>query len=664
VRYGTVREIKMRILPYSYSLIPLTLRRRRVMRGLPIVCIALLLAACMPADAQTGTKAGDLYLLAGTPTSLQGTSYPVTLYNADSHQKLKLVRQIVAPTPWMEGETRGGVAAVLDDMIGRIYVVFPAPRASTVSIIHKGQPTVDDQVTFEPRLVNGYGPGVGLSAGALGASYLLLAGTEEEAGSNDFRSVDTLMVVAGDAPAQGNRVIQDDYARAVSTPCLYPCPAFKESAAQTEWRKYQSFRFEGSPGGPTAPGFTPNGKTLADHVVIGGPQGSWIPLDSTPPGFPVEKKPPGNPTIVIVAATERFFAFTVTPAGYTSLGLPPSGVESVYVHDRKLNTWKEIKSAATVPVGRRIFGSWLATIVEVIIRGEGSPDNPGRENERSYQTDSLPNIRDLYSEFAAKEISIPGTLLLDNLEDGRRIRIDTGQEDSEILDVRDDGLVLYRVNDSVFAAQIAGDKLGKPSLVVKDEDVPEVHWVFWSHSEAPRANTQPLSPVTLSPADFDTFDADQIDAAAAEGDTNKVQQLLQDWAHIGPRQQDGTQTLLLAVHFGNAKVVKLLLDKGVNDIELKDRYGSTALLLAAESGNAAVVRLLLDKGANIGARNQYGSTPLLRAAFNGHAEVVKLLLEKHANIQVRDNGGRTALALAVDQGNTEIVNLLREKGAQ
>jgi hypothetical protein len=80
--------------------------------------------------------------------------------------------------------------------------------------------------------------------------------------------------------------------------------------------------------------------------------------------------------------------------------------------------------------------------------------------------------------------SIPGTLLLDNLEDGRRITIDTGQEDSEILTVRADGLVLYRVNDSIFSAQIEGDKLSQPTLVVKDEDVPEVHWVFWSPAAA------------------------------------------------------------------------------------------------------------------------------------------------------------------------------------
>ena len=160
----------------------------------------------------------------------------------------------------------------------------------------------------------------------------------------------------------------------------------------------------------------------------------------------------------------------------------------MYVHDRRLNTWKEIKSAATAGYARRIFGSWLATIVVVYTIGEGNPENPGRKNERGCeiqergcQAQLLPDVRDLYPEVAAREVSIPGTLLLDNLEDGRRITLDTRQEDSEILDVRNDGLVLYRVNDSIFAGQIEGDKLSKPTLVVKDDDVPEVHWVFWSH---------------------------------------------------------------------------------------------------------------------------------------------------------------------------------------
>jgi len=38
------------------------------------------------------------------------------------------------------------------------------------------------------------------------------------------------------------------------------------------------------------------------------------------------------------------------------------------------------------------------------------------------------------------------------------------------------------VNDFTFSAQIKGGELAAPSLVVKDYDVPEMHWVFWSDS--------------------------------------------------------------------------------------------------------------------------------------------------------------------------------------
>ena len=47
-------------------------------------------------------------------------------------------------------------------------------------------------------------------------------------------------------------------------------------------------------------------------------------------------------------------------------------------------------------------------------------------------------------------------------------------------DIDFDGLDPYRVNDSIFAAQIEGDKLSRPMLVLKNDDVPGVHWVFWS----------------------------------------------------------------------------------------------------------------------------------------------------------------------------------------
>lgn len=131
----------------------------------------------------------------------------------------------------------------------------------------------------------------------------------------------------------------------------------------------------------------------------------------------------------------------------------------------------------------RIFGYWLATIVRGSNSGVGQDDNPGHSDESDHWVkDLLPNVRE---EFEACDSSfyLPGEFVLDNLADGTRVTLRTGEEDSEILAVRSDGALLYRVNDSIFSAQIEGGQLSAPSLVVKDDDVPEVHWVFWSNAK-------------------------------------------------------------------------------------------------------------------------------------------------------------------------------------
>lgn len=435
-------------------------RRCHIFRVVSSGCLALLLVVCAsnglgPALAQTGTKAGDLFLLAGTPSYQNGGVYPVTLYNVDVHQRLKLTRQIVPPVPRYPLFV-GGLAAVVDDMEDSLYIVYPSAKATTACVLHKTRPTADDRVKFIPDGSTIDGTMFGAVAGGAGTSYLL-AGLLRQVPEPPYAS-ESLVTVASNPPADGVR------------------------EAVNQWSNYRSFRYQGSPGGPAAPGFVPAATTREGYLVLPGGVGreTMWPIDKVPPGLPTAQGRPPWPTIFVLASTDRFLAYALAPLGFDYYGLTGAAASSVYVHDRRLNTWKEIKSAATVPYARRIFGSWLATIVETYTSGGKSPDNRGRENERNYETQSLPDIRKLYPAVAAREISIPGTLLLDNLEDGRRIILEIGQEDSEILTVRDGGLVLYRVNDSIFSAQIEGDRLSKPSLVVKDEDVPEVHWVFWS----------------------------------------------------------------------------------------------------------------------------------------------------------------------------------------
>ena len=76
------------------------------------------------------------------------------------------------------------------------------------------------------------------------------------------------------------------------------------------------------------------------------------------------------------------------------------------------------------------------------------------------------------------DLVIPGILELDNIQDGRRITFKTNQEDSESLLVTAAGVVLYRVNDSIFQTYIEGSALVNTTTIVKDMDVPEVHWAF------------------------------------------------------------------------------------------------------------------------------------------------------------------------------------------
>lgn len=73
--------------------------------------------------------------------------------------------------------------------------------------------------------------------------------------------------------------------------------------------------------------------------------------------------------------------------------------------------------------------------------------------------------------------------------------------------------------------------------------------------------------------------------------------------------------------------MKLLLETGRVNSDSKDSHGKTPLLAAAQHGHEAVVKLLLDTGrVDVNLKCAY-ETPLFRAAYYGHEAVVKLLLE-------------------------------------
>ena len=107
--------------------------------------------------------------------------------------------------------------------------------------------------------------------------------------------------------------------------------------------------------------------------------------------------------------------------------------------------------------------------------------------------------------------------------------------------------------------------------------------------------------------------------------------------------------LLVASAKGNARMVNLLLEKGI-DVNITDEYdyNNTALSTAVINAKYDVVELLIEKGADINKENNKGDTPLIHAIRFEDYDMVQLLLE-HPDINIElDLATNKELSLAED----------------
>jgi hypothetical protein len=375
-----------------------------------------------------------LYLLSGTPTNYGDQTFSGSLYQVNASKKLELVREVA---PQAEGlysvHADGGV----------IFVTHPHITPTTVSIIHTADPLRKDDLVFNPK---------GLTS----------IQNREALAEPKPSSVDELFALAADA-AHPNRGTVVSVSSSSSTG--------NARVNFDSWDEYTAMRVDGNTGGP-ALGIGPFGSIVDGKFAIS-VFGRDIAVETLPPFL----RQPTERTIawfMVVSSEYSVLALANTSSGSPTLGAV--GSRDMLVHERTQKRWKKIVIEGTSS-RLRLFGSWLATIV-----GTENPDHkpsPGRENERASSANGLPSVREQYATFAGYESWLPGILVLQNLADDRKIRIETGQEDSEILLVEAD-TVLYRINDTIYQAKIAGEELKESVVVVKDEDVPEIHWAFWS----------------------------------------------------------------------------------------------------------------------------------------------------------------------------------------
>ncbi|KAH8723883.1 ankyrin repeat-containing domain protein [Phaeosphaeriaceae sp. PMI808] len=162
----------------------------------------------------------------------------------------------------------------------------------------------------------------------------------------------------------------------------------------------------------------------------------------------------------------------------------------------------------------------------------------------------------------------------------------------------------------------------------------------------------------------DKYGRTSLSYAVWSGNVAVVKLLVKAGARANSKDEIGGTPLSYAVCNGYKEVIELLL-KGDTQADLED-ISKELLLSAARKGHEDVVRLLLDTGKiDLDVRDDDGQAPLSWAAKNGHGAIVNLLLATgKVDINVMDRDNWTPLSWAIEKSDKDMVELFLKAGAR
>ena len=136
-------------------------------------------------------------------------------------------------------------------------------------------------------------------------------------------------------------------------------------------------------------------------------------------------------------------------------------------------------------------------------------------------------------------------------------------------------------------------------------------------------------------------------AAASDGNTTRVVELLRQGADVNARDALGRTAVMAATYGRHAGTVEALIGAGA-DVNLRDAMLNNPFLYAGAEGMVDILKLATKAGADPGITNRYGGTALIPAAERGHVDAVNYLLDNTAvDVNHVNSLGWTALLEAI-----------------
>lgn len=158
------------------------------------------------------------------------------------------------------------------------------------------------------------------------------------------------------------------------------------------------------------------------------------------------------------------------------------------IFDKEKQEWS-ILTMPTVERGKLLmnnYGQWLVGcnrvknengIGKIPLEESRMPGINLWKKERTKYSPSILYLTESYERFNAQ-----GYLYLYNYKTKAYIEWNTGQADSEILLVKND-VVFYRKYDEIHKVKIIkGKELGQDEVILKNKNVPSIHWAFFKES--------------------------------------------------------------------------------------------------------------------------------------------------------------------------------------